>query len=257
VTPSTTDGATVANRIADWDGACGVDSLGCAAYMTWEYRVERDLFDDDLGDLAREYVGSPTSWVVLTRLLDEPNSPWWDDARTPAVHETADSIIARAMDEAGAELRGAYGGPESWSWGRLHTATFEEATLGTSGIGPLEWYFNDGPVGVAGAAGAIDNTYYRLGRAYPDPTDPAFKPLGINGLFTVTNLPSYRLVVDLRDLDGARLVITTGQSGNPFDHHYNDQIDPWRKGQLLPLPFTPTAIRAATVSTLTLTPHVP
>ena len=257
VTPSSTDGATVANRIADWDGACGVDSLGCAAYMAWEYHVERDLFDDDLGDLARDYVGSPVSWVLLTRLLDEPDSPWWDDARTPAVHETADSIIARAMDEAGADLRAAYGGPESWSWGRLHTATFEEGTLGTSGIGPLEWYFNDGPVGVPGAAGAIDNTYYRLGRAYPDPTDPDFKPLGINGLFTVTNLPSYRLVIDLRDLDGARLVITTGQSGNPFDRHYNDQIDPWRKGQLLPLPFTPPAIRAATVSTLTLTPHVP
>ena len=143
------------------------------------------------------------------------------------------------------------------AWGRLHTATFEEATLGTSGIGPLEWYFNDGPVGVPGAAGAIDNTSYRLGRAYPDPTDPDVKPLGFNGLFTVTNLPSYRLVIDLRDLDGARLVITTGQSGNPFDRHYNDQVDPWRTGQLLPLPFTPPAIRAATVSTLTLTPHVP
>ncbi|MEP6639470.1 MAG: penicillin acylase family protein [Chloroflexota bacterium] len=254
VTPSTTDGATMAARIADWDGACDADSLGCAAFMTWEYHLERDLFDDDLGDLARDYIGTPPSWVVLTRLLGEPNSPWWDDVRTPAVHETADALIARAMDEAGADLRSADGGPESWSWGRLHTATFEEATLGTSGIGPLEWYFNDGPIGVPGAAGAIDNTYYRLGRAYPDPTDPEFKPLGINGLFTVTNLPSYRLVIDLHDLDGARLVITTGQSGNPFDGHYNDEIDAWRNGNLLPLPFTASAIRAATVSTLTLNP---
>ena len=50
---------TIAARIADWDGACDVDSLGCAAYMAWEYRVLRGIFDDDLGTLARDYVGQP------------------------------------------------------------------------------------------------------------------------------------------------------------------------------------------------------
>jgi penicillin amidase len=73
-------------------------------------------------------------------------------------------------------------------------------------------------------------------------------------VFTVTNLPSYRLVMDLTDLDGARIVITTGQSGHPFDRHYNDLVDPWRTGGTVPLPFTREAIAAATVSTLTLTP---
>jgi penicillin amidase len=56
------------------------------------------------------------------------------------------------------------------------------------------------------------------------------------------------------DIDGARIVITTGQSGNPFDPHYGDQIEPWRDGQSLALPFTRAAIESATVSTLTLTP---
>ena len=169
--------------------------------------------------------------------------------------ETAESIILRAMDEAGAELRTALGEPDTWTWGMLHTATFKEVTIGTgSGIAPLEAYFNVGPVAVPGAAGAIDNTYYRLNRAYPDPTDPDFKPLGIGQLFTVTNLPSYRLTIDLSDPDGARIVITTGQSGHPFASHYSDQIDPWRSGGTLPLPFTREAVAAATVATLTLSP---
>ena len=47
----------------------------------------------------------------------------------------------------------------------------------------------------------------------------------------MTNMPSYRLTIDMRDLDGARLIITTGQSGNPFDRHYNDQIGPWIDGR--------------------------
>ncbi len=252
--PATPDGFTIADRIATWDGRCTLDSFGCSAYMAWEYRILRDLFDDELGPLARDYVGSPWSWVALEQLIQDPGSPWWDDTTTPTV-ETADVIALRAMDEAGAELRAAFGDPDSWDWARLHTATFKEATIGTgSGIGPLEWYFNEGPVGAPGAAGTVNNTYYRLSRAYPDPTDPEFVPIGIDQLFTVTNLPSYRLLLDLSDLDGARIVITTGQSGHPFAIHYADQIEPWRNDDTLPLPFTRDAIAAATVATLTLSP---
>jgi penicillin amidase len=253
--PATADGQLIASRIADWDGACTVDSLGCAAYLTWEYRVLRAIFDDDLLGLARDYVGSPESWVALTNLLQDPTASWWDDVSTPDAHETAPDIIARAMDQAGTELRAALGDADRWTWGRLHTATFREATIGTaSGIGPLEWYFNAGPVPVDGAAGAVDNTYYRFSRAYPDPSDPTATVAGVDTVFTVTDLPSYRLTLDMTDLDGARIVITTGQAGNPFDRHYSDQIEPWRTGGTLPLPFSSDAIAKATVATLTLEP---
>jgi penicillin amidase len=252
--PATEDGGTIAARIDTWDGGCEVDSMGCAAWAAWEYQLLRAIFDDDLGELARDYVGSPFSWVALERMLDEPASAWWDDTRTADRVEQAPEIVALALDQAGAELRDAIGSPDRWSWGRLHTATFREATLGASGVGPLEWYFNDGPHAVPGTAGAINNTYYRFSRAYPDPDDPAFEPVGIDGVFAVTNLPSYRLTIDMGDLDGARIVITTGQAGNPFDRHYNDQIDLWRRGETVPLPFTPESIARAAVSTLTLTP---
>ena len=251
--PATEDGQTIAARIDEWSGVCDTDDTGCAAYMAWEYRVLRAIFDDELGGLARDYVGSPFSWVALGRLLESSDAPWWDDTTTPQV-ETADQIVLRAMDEAGADLRGAYGSPDRWSWGRMHTATFEEGTLGHSGIGPLEWYLNDGPVAVAGTAGAIDNTSYRFRGAYPDPDDPAATVADYADLWTVTTLPSYRLTIDMSDLDGAGIVITTGQAGNPFDRHYNDLIDVWGKGQLVPFPFTRAAIDAATVAQLTLTP---
>ena len=62
--------------------------------------------------------------------------------------------------------------------------------------------------------------------------------MGIDRVFDVTNLPSYRLTIDMRDLDGARIVITTGQSGNPFDQHYGDLIPLWANGDTLALPFS-------------------
>jgi len=254
IEPTTDAGRQVHERILDWDGVCDTASTGCAAYMVWEYHVLRGVFDDELGPLARDWVGTPLSWVVLTDALGDPASAWWDDVATTDVTETADGQVARAMDAAGADLAAAFGEPDGWRWGRLHTASFVEGTIGSSGIGPLEWYANPPTIAVDGASGAVNNTYYRLSRAYPDPYDETYEPLPVTELFTVTNLPSYRLVMDMADLDGARLIITTGQSGNPFDRHYGDMIEAWAAGETVPLAFTPDAIVAASVSTLTLTP---
>jgi penicillin amidase len=137
----------------------------------------------------------------------------------------------------------------------MHGARFAEATLGSSGIGPIEWYFDKGPYPAPGAAGTINNTYYRPSRAYPDPANPAYRPVGIDGVFAITNLPSYRLSIDLADLDGARIVQTTGQSGNPFDRHYGDLIDEWLTGGTVALPFSLSAVADARVELLQLVPR--
>jgi len=252
--PATDDGRVVRERIREWDGRADLTSAGAAAYLTAEHHLLRGLFDDELDDLAREYVGGGASWQAAIGLLNAPTSPWWDDTTTSEPVETAPDVLAAALDRAGADLRRTLGEPDGWTWDRLHDATFREQALGSSGIGPLELYFNKGPYPVAGAAGAVDNTYSRAARAYPDPDDPDYVPVGLDGLFEVTNLPSYRLVVDLADLDGALIVQTTGQSGNPFDSHYGDLIDEWQSGALVPLPFSEAAIEAATVSVLEMDP---
>ena len=253
--PATDDGLLLETRMEGWkDRACPAESMGCAAYLTFEYRLLRGLFDDELGPLAREYVGGGASWQAMIALLAKPDSPWWDDVTTTDRRETRDDIIAAALDEAGKELRAAYGDPTKWTWGAIHTATFRETTLGSSGIGPLEWYFDKGPYPAPGAAGAVNNTYDKPSRVYPDPTDPSYTPVGIDHVFDVTNLPSYRLAIDLSDLDGALIVQTTGQSGNPFDAHYGDLIDEWLNGDSVPLPFSLSAINDASMQQLQLVP---
>ena len=254
IAPATADGKAVLDEINGWDGWAAADSTGATAYLEFEYRLIRGLFDDDLGDLARDYVGSGASWQATIGLLDQPTSAWWDDKTTTGRTETAPDIIAAALDAAGADLRGAYGDPKDWTWGRAHQAVFREQSLGESGIAPLEWYFNKGPVSVPGAAGAVNNQYYRPDRTYPDPLDPTFVPVGINRLFEVTTLPSYKLLIDMSDVDGARIVQTTGQSGNPGDSHYGDLIQPWAEGATVPLYFTKQAVEGTVRKRLTLTP---
>ncbi|MCI0347397.1 MAG: penicillin acylase family protein, partial [Chloroflexi bacterium] len=251
--PATADGRLLEERIATWDGECGVDSLGCAAFVPVELGLSRAIFDDDLGDLARDWVGSGDSGQLLQQLLTQPQSPWWDDVDTPST-ETATHVVSATFDRVGADLRAAFGEPRGWTWGRVHPVTFREATLGISGIGPLEWYFNAAARPAPGAAGAVNNNYYRLWRLYDDPYDEADVPVDLGAAFEVSNGPSYRLVIDMSDLDAARIVITTGQSGNPFDGHYGDLVDDWLAGETVALPFTEGAVQAAATSTFTLRP---
>ena len=93
--------------------------------------------------------------VALVDLLADEASPWFDDVDTPQV-ETRDEILLLALEEAVEELTETLGrNMDNWRWGDLHTANFENQSLGQSGIGPIEAIFNRGPVPVDGTGGAV------------------------------------------------------------------------------------------------------
>jgi penicillin amidase len=263
--PGTADGRLVCGRVTRWDGAAAVDSPGAAAAEVLAYRLLRDVFDDELGGgpekdaLARQFVGSQQARSVLARLLTEakagePAERWWDDVTTPGVVEAPTDTLGRACDEAGAALRAALGGPDGWTWGRLHRMVYREPTLGSSGIPPFELIFDRGPVPVGGSFDAVLNTVWIPSVAYPDPYDPDVRPGDLLRIFETVVAPSYRGVYDAGDWDASRIVSTTGQSGHPLDRHFADLIDPWLEGELLPFPFSDSAVMAATTETLTLAP---
>jgi penicillin amidase len=252
IAPATADGRVLWGRIVDWDRQCDVNSVGCAAYITTEVALQRAIFDDELGPLARDYVGSTMAWQALISVLHSPTSSWWKNTANADASADPAKVAAAAVDATAAQLRAAFGDPANWTWGKIHTVQFKESTLGSSPL--FGWYFNSAALPVAGADGAIDNTYYQVSRGYLDPNDSSYVPLGIADLYGVTNGPSYRFTVDMSDLDGARIVITTGQSGNPFDTHYGDLVQTWIAGGTVPLPFSPGNVAASAAQTLTLSP---
>ncbi len=257
-TPTTTDGQAVLDLISRWDGRCDVDSTGCSAYAVFEMAVSRAIFDDDLGPQARDYIGSDWADDLAASMIgtaDGRTSPWWGDVKAGG-GVSAPAVTAAALDAAGSWLRRDLGDPKGWTWGRIHTIAFKEATLGLSGIGPLEAYFNSSPTPVAGAAGAVDNTYYRLSRGYADPYDPEFQPpTTLAGLFSVTNGPSMRALYDMSDLDAGRIITTTGQSGQPFSRHATDWIGYWLQNETVPLPFSAEAVDRSSANLLVLKPN--
>jgi penicillin amidase len=223
----------------DWDGQQTADSGGAAVLnAVWRHLLFR-TFGDEFADLTQIPPDGGDRWLEMMRtLLEEPGAAWWDDTTTGDVVETRDDILAAAVDDAVVELSGVLGDqPEDWHWGALHTLTLRNASLGESGIAPIEMLFNRGPFETAGGGDVLNATGW-------------YAPDG----YEVTWVPSMRMVVDLADLDASRYVNLTGVSGHAFHEHYDDQTPLWAAGDSIAWPFTPTAVEGATVDLLTLQP---
>ena len=175
--------------------------------------------------------------AVVTDLLDEPDDPWWDDVVTEEV-ESRDDTLARAMLEARDELvRRQARDAESWTWGHLHRLDLRSATLGESGIGPVEALLNRDDWGVGGGSAIVDATSWDAAEGY-----------------AVTAAPSMRLVTSPGDWDASRWINLTGVSGHPASEHYTDQTDLWADGETLPWRFGDDAVEDATEDRLVLQP---
>jgi penicillin amidase len=194
-------------------------------------------FGDELGEQLLERARGSLIVALLAQLPDEA-SPWFDNIHTGPI-EARDDVLRLAFEAAIVELEESLG-PEmsQWRWGELHTATFENQSLGQSGIGIIESVVNRGPVAVDGTIATVNNTGYR-------PSAP----------YDVAVVPSYRQIVDMADFANSVSMHTTGQSGHPFHQHYDDMIDPWRNIEYHPMLWERAAVEAAAKDTLVLRPE--
>jgi penicillin amidase len=49
-------------------------------------------------------------------------------------------------------------------------------------------------------------------------------------MYQVRNGPSTRRIIDFNDVENSWSILPTGQSGNPFSKHYQDQASMYNKG---------------------------
>ena len=219
-----------------WDYRNEVDS-GAAAYFNAVYaQVLAATFHDEMPeDLWPS--GNNEWFVVLDDLLAAPTDPWWDDVTTDDVIETRDAVLRRALVSARDELTARLSKDVSeWEWGDLHVLDLVEPAFGSSGIAPVEWLFNRGPYAAGGGGNIV------LANSW----DAAA------GEYVLTNIPTFRMVVDFGDLDASRWVNQSGQSGHPGHPHYDDQIAAWQTNEAPPMAWSDEAIRAEAEHTLVL-----
>ncbi len=248
VTPSatlTSEGAEftrdAVEMLRDWDGTQPPDSAA-AAYANAVWARTLDLtFGDELSSSTLRPDGGSRWFEVVSRLLAEPESTWWDDRTTPTVVETRDQILTRALVDARLELTASLGKvPTRWEWGKLHRLQLRADVLGADRVpAPVRGLYNPDPLELGGGTSLVDALAWDASRA---------------GDYDVTSVPSMRMVVDLGDLDASTWVDLTGVSGHPASAHYGDQTAAWAEGTQLPWPFTAEAVEAAADDELLLRP---
>jgi penicillin amidase len=223
--------------LKNWDFQNGMDSAPAALYAAFWQKFLSNTFGDEL-PADMQPAGSSRWFEVVRNMASQPDSHWWDSQLTPDVVETRDEIIKQSFNQAVTYIQSMLGkDPTKWHWGDLHTATFQNQTLGKSGIAPIEMLFNRGPFPTSGGASIVNATGWNATKN-----------------FELTSLPSLRMIVDLGDLRNSLTVHPTGQSGHAYDPHYIDMVDLWRNIQYYPMLWNEQSIVSKAVGHLVLNP---
>ncbi|MBI5934867.1 MAG: penicillin acylase family protein [Chloroflexi bacterium] len=227
--PANKQEETMIALLADWDGMMTPDS-GEASLSELSLRhILRLVLDPKLASASIDsyltLAGYP--YMFLQNLLDDANNPWWGGDRA--------GVLTAALQAAMNELTTNVDSDSAqWTWGNLHAHTFSHP-LGS--VGALRPIFNRGPFPTGGNWNTVDSGAY-----YAD------KP------YAMTLGPAYRIIADPANWDASLSIIPSGQSGQPFSLHYDDQIQQWLAVEYHILPFSLEAIESAAVSTLVLKP---
>jgi penicillin G amidase len=229
---------TALNLLKNWDYQAKSDSSAAAIFEAfWSYLLS-NTFDDDLP--KKYWPDDSSQWnEVMRNLAKNPTDPFWDDKTSKNVVETRDDIIKKSWSQAVSELEGKYGSDMTkWNWGQMHTATFQNQTLGTTGIGLIDSLFDRGPFPTSGGNNIVNATAWaNVGQDY-----------------TVTDLPSMRMIVDMSNLSNSLTVHTTGESGHAYNKHYDDMTAMWAAIQYYPMLWDQQTVIQQTEGHLQLTP---
>jgi penicillin amidase len=219
---------------ASWDYQMDMDSAPGALFAVFWKNLLSAIFQDDLPE--SHWPSGGGNWMEIVRqLLDDPTAPWWDDRTTPKI-ESREDIFRAAFEAAHQEIQDLQGkDPAEWSWGDLHTITFENATM--SSFPFIKDAFNRGPFPTAGGSAIVNATGWSTNNGYQ-----------------VSRLPSMRMIVDLSNLTNSVVMHTTGQSGHPYHPHYIDMANPWRFIQYHPMYWQKEVIKDVAEGHLSLLP---
>ncbi|MCB0103323.1 MAG: penicillin acylase family protein [Anaerolineales bacterium] len=216
---ATANEAHALDLMKNWDTVCNADSQACAVFEYFWWNLDQNTLNDNLPE-KNSVSGGSQNFETFRLLLPEPDNFFWDDTTTEDVVETRNDIFIASLVETVSQMEDQYGkDPAKWPrWGELHTATFENQTLGKSGVFLIEDLFNRGPFETSGGQSIVNATGWDVGTG-----------------FFVDWLPSMRMIVDFNNLNDSLTVHTTGQSGHAYHPHYIDMAPLWAGVEYYPM----------------------
>ncbi len=226
----------VLDKLYAWNGENQIDNVEPTIYHAWIYSILKNTFKDELGNEKFEQLLS-THLVkkTIAPIITKENSVWWDNTKTDTL-ETKKHIINTSLIQAVSQLEKRFGKDVSgWKWRKVHTLEHEHP-IGQ--VDALRSFFNVGPFAVNGTREVINN----MGFTYTE-----------NGNYKVGSGPSTRRIIDFSDIENSLSILPTGQSGNPFSKHYEDQATMYNNGEFRKMMLNEKGIKSTSKSLLIFT----
>ncbi len=223
--------------LAAWNGDMNEHRPEPLVYSAWMRALQDRLIRDDLAGVSEEFRAIQPLFIERVYRDFEGAGAWCDIRQSVAV-ETCSEIASAALDEALLWIDETYGGRlESLRWGNAHETRADHQVLGS--VPGLGWLFN-----IRQSTSGGDNTLQRGATSG-----------GKDNPFLNVHASVIRTVYDFADPDSSVFVISTGQSGHPLSHHYDDMAALWRRGEYVPMTLDPDLARAAAVGITRLNPE--
>ena len=214
--------------LGGWDARLSRDSAAGLVYHELCEQVARRTVRRFFDTPSRIAPGAPDERRIVHEQLTR------NSALTLPDGQTWDDVLVDALAETGRVLRERHGANRSsWRYGDAHTILWKH-NLGRDPEGAA--MFNVGEI----ETGGDDHTPNNAGTVYGRPGDHG---------------TSFRQILDLQNLNGARVCIPPGNSGRPGSPHYRDHLERWRDVEYFPLYTEWPDIEANAESDLRLAPR--
>jgi penicillin G amidase len=213
-----------------WDHEEGTGSAAAAIYEVWATKHLGKTTVAKVAPEAARLIDNGQLQAVI-EYLEHPDGALGAD---PAAARAA--ILLGSLKSALTELNQRLGSDmTTWTWGRLHRATFEPA-VAVLADPELRAQMSVGPLQTPGSSSTPRAQAYR-------PSD-----------FSVIAGASVRLVMDVGAWDNSVAINTPGQSDDPMSAHYRDLFPMWAQGSYVPLRFSRAAVDGDAEDVIHLTP---
>jgi penicillin amidase len=225
------------DRLQSWDWQMRATALEPLLFSVWVREVSRAVYADELGELFDDVWAERVGFLVNVLSGRTGQERWCDDQGTRET-ESCPAIVRRAFQSAVAELRKRYGSDVSeWSWGRAHVARARNALFTHL---PLlrDWFDLLHPAD--GGSNTVNVGTYDI--------DDEKAP------FESRHAAGYRAVYDLSDAGGSAFLVNGGQSGHVLSPHYRDWLEPFQRGELVPMRMDRAAAEDGALGTWQLQP---
>lgn len=201
-------------NLTEWSGGHEVEDISPTLFYMVLYHILDNTMTDEMGsEWLHAFFGTHWHARAYPLLIQDPDSPWWDDVSTPEKEGRKD-ILTRSFIEAIESLEEQLGKDRSsWTWGRVHTLKLKHPfDQGSEFLGSI---FN------------IEEAPFRGGH---ETINQAGFSLNPEGRYPARYGAQMRIIIDLADVPNSKSITPSGQSGHRYSPHYADQAEDYRLG---------------------------